>query len=222
MNTREELIMNKSVIFDMDGTLFQTEKILEESLNQTLGQLDQLQIHYINNPVEKYKELMGVPLDEVWKNLLDNPLDENIQKANEIFQKTLIFCIQSGKGMLYEAVEEVLGYIKSKQYDIFIASNGDVEYLNAIYEKYSLEQYIKNVYSINEIESSSKVDLIKHIIKEERTNPQFIVGDRLSDFQAGKENNINVIGCKFYFSKEEELLKADHVVNSLKDLKLII
>lgn len=214
--------MNKSVIFDMDGTLFQTEKILEESLNQTLNQLDQLQIHYIDNPVEKYKELMGVPLDEVWMNLLTNPLVENIKKANEVFQISLISCIQSGKGMLYEGVREVFEYIKSKQYDIFIASNGDVEYLNAIYEKYHLQIYIKNVYSINEIASSSKVDLVKHIIKEENTNPQFIVGDRMSDFQAGKENNIEVIGCRFYFSMEEELKVANHVVDSLKDLKLII
>lgn len=214
--------MKKSVIFDMDGTLFQTEKILEESLNQTLSQLDQLQIHYIDNPVEKYKELMGVPLDEVWMNLLTNPLDENIQKANEVFQRSLISCIQSGKGMLYESVEEVLEYIKSKQYDIFIASNGDVEYLKAIYEKYHLGQYIKNVHSINEIESSSKVDLIRHIIKEENTNPEFIVGDRMSDFRAGQENDIKVIGCRFYFSKEEELKEANYIIDSLRDLKLII
>lgn len=214
--------MDESVIFDMDGTLFQTEKILEESLNQTLSQLNQLQIYYIDNPVGKYKELMGVPLDVVWKNLLVNPLDENIKEANEIFQKSLISCIHSGKGMLYDGVKEILGYIKSKQYDIFIASNGDVEYLNAIYEKYHLEKYIKNVYSINEISSSSKVDLIKHIIEKENTSPKFIVGDRLSDFQAGKENNIEVIGCSFYFSKEKELNEANHVVNSLKDIKLVI
>lgn len=214
--------MNKSVIFDMDGTLFQTEKILEESLNQTLKKLDELKIDYIDNPIEKYKELMGVPLDEVWRNLLNDPIDEYIQKANQIFQRSLISCIHLGKGMLYEGVEEVLGYIKSKQYDIFIASNGDVEYLEAIYEKYNLEKYIKNVYSINEIESSSKVDLIRHIIEEENTNPEFIVGDRMSDFQAGKENNINVIGCRFYFSKEDELTQTNHIVNSLKDLKLII
>lgn len=214
--------MKKSIIFDMDGTLFQTEKILEESLNQTLEQLDELQMYYINTPVEKYKEIMGVPLDEVWRNLLIKPSDENITNANQIFQKSLITCIKSNKGMLYDYVEEVLEYIKSKNYDIFIASNGDVEYLNAIYEKYQLEKYIKNVYSINEIESSSKTTLIKHIIKVENTKPQFVVGDRLSDFLAGKENNIEVIGCKFYFAKEEELLEADYVVNSLKELKNII
>lgn len=214
--------MKKSIIFDMDGTLFQTEMILEESLNQTLQQLNGLGIHYITNPVDKYKELMGVPLDEVWKSLLLQPSEKNVKSANEIFQKALIACIQSDKGILYDHVEEVLEYITAKNYEIFIASNGDVDYLNTIYVKYQFEKYIKNVYSINEIESSSKTDLVQHIIKEENTNPQFIVGDRLSDFMAGKENNIEVIGCKFYFSKEEELMKADYVVNSLKELKSII
>lgn len=214
--------MKKSIIFDMDGTLFQTEMILEESLNQTLIELDRLEINYIANPVDKYKELMGVPLDEVWKNLLLQSSEENVTNANQIFQKALITCIKSDKGMLYDYVEEALEHIVARNYDIFIASNGDVDYLNAIYEKYQFKKYIKNVYSINEIETSSKTDLVQHVIKEENTNPKFIVGDRLSDFMAGKENHIEVIGCKFYFSKDEELMEADYVVNSLKELKSII
>lgn len=44
--------MNKAVIFDMDGTLFQTELILELSLKETLNKLDEHNVPYIENPIE--------------------------------------------------------------------------------------------------------------------------------------------------------------------------
>lgn len=118
-------------------------------------------------------------------------------------------------------MEEALENIKIKGYSIYIASNGDKNYLKAISEKYGLQKYIINI-SINEIDTANKSDLVKYIIEKENIKPVYIVGDRLSDFQAGKDNGAKVIGCKFYFSQEEELMKADYVIESLKELKLII
>ncbi|MHC0551942.1 HAD hydrolase-like protein [Salinicoccus sp. CNSTN-B1] len=214
--------MKEAIVFDMDGTLFQTHLILEESLSQALNKIDEYGINYINNPVEKYNEIMGVPLEEVWKILLKKPTDENIKVANQTFQESLVGCIRSGKGKLYDDVEETLESIQNKGYTIFVASNGDVTYLEAIYKYYGLQKYIEKIYSINIVETSSKSDLIRHMIKEEAIVPKYIVGDRLSDFTAGKENNIEVIGCKFNFSKDEELAEANYIVESLKDLNHII
>ncbi|WP_281248118.1 hypothetical protein [Lacicoccus alkaliphilus] len=42
------------------------------------------------------------------------------------------------------------------------------------------------------------------------------------DFKAGRENGIEVVGCRFYFSKDEELAEADHIITSLSELKRII
>ena len=49
-----------------------------------------------------------------------------------------------------------------------------------------------------------------------------IVRDWSSGFQTGKENNIEVIGCRFYLSKEKELNVANHVVDSLKHIKWLL
>ena len=214
--------MKKAVIFDMDGTLLRTELILEESLHQTLLELDKYRITYIEQPMKKYNEIMGVPLDEVWKELLLNPAEDNRVLANEIFQNALIECIESGNSRLYDDVEKTLGYIQSMGYTIFIASNGDEKYLSAIYKHHELDQFIENVYSINEVETNDKTNLIKHIIEVEDVEPEYIVGDRLSDFTAGRENGIDVIGCKFHFSKDEELSEADYIVESLSQLESVI
>ncbi|WP_411844213.1 HAD hydrolase-like protein [Salinicoccus sp. HZC-1] len=214
--------MSKAVIFDMDGTLFQTEIILEYSLRNTLNKLNEQKITYIDNPVEKYNEIMGVPLIEVWRNLLHTPTEENSALANNIFQKSLIDSITSGKSKLYDCVEDALSDIKNKGYDIFVASNGDDEYLKAIYDYYGLDKYIKGVYSINMINSGSKSDLVRQIISKENIKPKYMIGDRLSDFMAGIDNDIETIGCRFYFSKKYELKQASYTVNSLAELKKII
>jgi phosphoglycolate phosphatase len=214
--------MKKGIIFDMDGTLIQTELILEEALNHTLRELDSNGIKYVDNPIEKYQEIMGVALNVVWRRLLLKPSDEHVYMVNNHFQNALISCILSGKSSLYNGAEEALKDIKNKGYSIYIASNGDQKYLSAIYEKHGLQKYFSGVYSINEIETDNKADLVKYIMEKETVLPEFIIGDRLSDFMAGKSNNIKAIGCKFYFSKEAELLEANYVVDSLSELREII
>ncbi|WP_083854846.1 HAD hydrolase-like protein [Salinicoccus carnicancri] len=142
--------------------------------------------------------------------------------ANGLFQKSLVNSINTGKSKLYDFVEVALSDIKDKGYDIFIASNGDEKYLKAIYNYHGLDKYIKNIYSINILNSGSKSELVRHIIVSENIQPRYIIGDRLSDFKAGMENGIETIGCRFYFSKDEELKQADYVIDSLKDLTNLI
>lgn len=51
--------MLQSLIFDMDGTLFQTEKILELSLDDTFNHLRSLNLWDTVTPIDKYREIMG-------------------------------------------------------------------------------------------------------------------------------------------------------------------
>nr|WP_082099076.1 HAD hydrolase-like protein [Salinicoccus sediminis] len=128
----------------MDGTLFQTELILEPSLKETLNKLDEHNVPYIENPIERYNEIMGVPLSEVWRNLLYTSSKGYTELANGLFQKSLVNSINTGKSKLYDFVEVALSDIKDKGYDIFIASNGDEKYLKAIYDYHGLDKYIQH------------------------------------------------------------------------------
>jgi FMN phosphatase YigB (HAD superfamily) len=51
--------MSQSLIFDMDGTLFQTDKILELSLDDTFNHLRSLNKWDSVTPIDKYREIMG-------------------------------------------------------------------------------------------------------------------------------------------------------------------
>ncbi len=49
-----------------------------------------------------------------------------------------------------------------------------------------------------------------------------VVGDRLSDINAAKDNGLLAVGCNFDFAQEEELAQADIVIDDLIELKRIL
>lgn len=211
--------MSIAVIFDMDGTLFQTNKILEVSLHETFNRLRAMKLWEKETPVEKYHEIMGVPLPVVWETLLPNHSNEVRLKTNDYFHEKLIENINSGNGALYPNVEEIFSYLKNNNYSIFIASNGLTEYLNAIVRYYNLDNWVTETFSIQQIQTQDKADLVKTILKKYNIEKGAVVGDRLSDIKAAKSNCLIAIGCNFDFAQQAELSQADVIINDLLEIK---
>ncbi|WP_409253813.1 HAD family hydrolase [Bacillus sp. SCS-153A] len=214
--------MNPSLIFDMDGTLFQTDKILKVSLQDTFDHLRAQDKWDADTPIDKYREIMGVPLPEVWETLLPDHSIAIREEVDAIFLNRLIQNIRSGKGALYPNVLDVFSVLKEKGYNIYIASNGLTEYLQAIVEFYGLDKWVTETFSIEQIRTLNKSDLVKTIIDKYEITNAAVVGDRLSDFKAARDNGLLSIGCNFDFAREEELNQADHIINNFMELPTIV
>jgi len=213
--------MNSAIIFDMDGTLYQTNLILEPALEATFEQLRKNGQWTGTTPIEKYRQIMGVPLSVVWETLCPEHSVEIRQESNRLFQLALIEQISSCNGALYDEVENTLEKL-SKHYPLFIASNGQTEYLQAIADTYQLTKWIKGIYSIDLIASGNKSELVTTVLKENNINHGFVVGDRSSDIQAALDNDLISIGVRFDFSQESELEKAHYTVNGFDEINKII
>lgn len=214
--------MTHAIIFDMDGTLFQTDKILARALDDAFNHL-RLQGKWDGlTPIAKYREIMGLPLPQVWATLLPNHSTEERAQIDAYFLARLIEHIGEGNGDLYPKVKEILRYLKDQGYSIFIASNGLVEYLKAIVSYYDLDRWVTETFSIQQIESLNKSDLVGSIIDQYRITNGAVVGDRLSDIQAAKDHGLVAIGCNFDFAQEKELAQADFVIDHLVELQKIL
>lgn len=211
--------MKAAMIFDMDGTLFQTDRILEASLHDTFQLLRDEGMWKGNTPLEIYREIMGVPLSVVWKTLLPHHSLHEHGKVNDVFHQKLIDHIQKGNGALYPHTEELLTYLFGRGFPIFVASNGYPQYLKTIVEYFHLDQWILDCYSIQEIHSDDKGELIRKIKEDHNLTHGVVIGDRLSDFKGAEANHFLSIGCAFDFSKEKELSEADIVVEDLLEVK---
>jgi len=210
------------MIFDMDGTLFQTDKILERSLEETFADLRQKGLWEKETPIEKYRQIMGVPLSVVWETLLPAHSAEIHTMADAFFQHQLIRNIENNRGELYPHVEELFTYLKDENISIFIASNGLPNYLESIVSYYHLDRWVKEVFSIQQIQSKDKVDLVRAIIQKYKIQRGAVVGDRLSDIKAAKANGLYAIGCRFDFAQEEELAYGDFIINDLLEIREIL
>ncbi len=214
--------MSLALIFDMDGTLFQTNNILEISLEDTFDNLRSQNRWNKETPLKKYQEIMGVPLPVVWETLLPDATNEWRESANAFFHERLIANINAGKGALYPNTTELFRYLKSNGHSLFIASNGQTEYLKAIVSYYGLDQWVTETFSIQQIHTQNKTDLVTEIIKLHRITNGMVIGDRLSDIQAAKHNNLHSIGCRFDFSQENELAQADFVIDDLMEIRDVL
>jgi phosphoglycolate phosphatase-like HAD superfamily hydrolase len=210
-----------AVIFDMDGTLFQTDRILEISLEDAFERLRISELWEGETPIEKYRQIMGVPLPKVWEILLPIHTDEVRESVNEHFLERLVTNIQLGKGALYPHVKQAITHLKQQQLKLFIASNGLPSYLEAIVSHYRLDRWVDGVFSIEEIDSLHKSDLVHMICERYGVQSGAIVGDRISDIIAAKDNGLLAIGCRFDFSQEQELLQADVIIDDLLELKTL-
>lgn len=209
--------MNTAFIFDMDGTLFQTNLILEPALDATFDVLRTSGLWQGETPIEKYREIMGVPLPVVWETLCPMHTIEIREESNVLFHVKLIEQIRNHQGALYPYAEQTLAAL-SENYPLYIASNGQVDYLQAIVETYQLERFIKGIYSIQSIVSGHKSDLVKRVVEENEIQNGVVVGDRSSDIQAAHDNQLQSIGVRFGFAQDNELQKADIIIDDLTAL----
>lgn len=214
--------MIDSLIFDMDGTLFQTATVLEPALEETFTHLRALGKWDDVTPIEEYRRIMGAPLPRVWEILMPNHSEEVRRETDAYFLETLVEYISSGKAALYPHVEELFSDLKEKGYSLYIASNGLRGYLDAIVGYYGLDRWVTEVFSIQDLQSLNKSDLVKAVLDKYAIRHAAVVGDRLSDFKAAKENHLTAIGCNFDFAVEAELAQADFVVNDLLEVKEVL
>lgn len=214
--------MIQSLIFDMDGTLFQTDRILELALDDTFEHLRSMNKWRNATPIDKYRKIMGVPLPEVWEILMPNHSKEERELTDAYFLERLLENIRNGNGALYPGVKELFSYLKENQCTIYIASNGLIDYLEAIVSYYRLDSWVTETFSIEQIDSLNKSDLVGSIVKKYGITTGAVVGDRISDINAAKDNGLLAIGCNFDFAREDELAQADKVIDGLMDLKKIL
>ncbi len=214
--------MRDAIIFDMDGTLFQTDTILEKALEDTFQLLRDSGEWEEETPIHVYRRIMGVPLPVVWETLLPNHAPIIRQKVYDYFLERLIEHINLGNGALYPGVEALFERLNAMQHPLYIASNGLTPYLSAIVSHYRLNRWVSETFSIQQIPTLDKRDLVASIIKKYEITRGYVVGDRLSDIEAAKANGLEAIGCRFDFSREEELRQADYIVNHLCEVEEIV
>jgi phosphoglycolate phosphatase len=209
----------EAVIFDVDGTLFQTEQVAVPAFHRVFERLQKEgRFHGERPDDEKLKSVFGMTIPELWKTLLPDATMDERDIANEWLAENNIGLIREGVGELYPGVEEALQTLYEKGVKLFTASNGEKRYVEAVITERGLAPLFTKLYSAGEYKTEAKEELVAKLLQDQGVQRTVMVGDRRSDVKAGRANRLPVIGCDFGFGGAHELEGADVVITRFDQL----
>jgi phosphoglycolate phosphatase-like HAD superfamily hydrolase len=203
----------------MDGTLLQTEKLSTPAFQRTFAQLREKKLWEGPTPNEsELVNVLGMTIEQVWNTLLPGAGEETRKAADHLLLQNEIRLIQERVTELYPGVKETLQHLHEKGIPLFVASNGQEEYIEAICNEYELKPFFTDLYSAGRFQTRSKNDLVAKLLRDYQIKQAVMVGDRHSDVEAGTTNGLFTIGCDFGFATEGELDGADRIIADFSEL----
>lgn len=198
--------MIKKLIFDLDGTLWKTEKSYLYAYYKLEAQFSLTHL-----PEEKILSVLGVELSEV-----KNTIFGQYKNANELTQLAVAYSIEYMKNHPILCSNQIVNLFEelNHNYDIYILSGCPKEYLDAFLEISNLSLYIKKGYSIMD---GKKEDILKQLSSEEKI---VYVGDSSKDYDAiWDHKRIYFCYAKYGYFKLDEY---DYSIESLDRLPSVL
>lgn len=207
----------------MDGTLYSSEPIIEKVYAQSVKILNQEKNTQYTAPNFKTIEpLIGQPVKLIYQSLFPNISQENMSFLGATIMQGFQKAIKTYGGILFEGADKVLQTLQNQGFQVFVASNGRREYLEAIIHKFNLS--FAPFVCVEEYGIQNKSQILAWYLKNYSLKPSemIMVGDRASDLIAARDNQCFFIGCHFGHGPLEEIQTADVLVNHLSEIPKII
>lgn len=176
------------VVFDIDGTLFDTKVGIIAALNETIKR-------YGGNRIDDTdgNKYIGPPISvSLTKYQHFNP--EIAKEATDYYRKIYVEKYVK-KSTLYEGTEEVLSDIKKNGNCICVATMKTYAQIKALLEKSNIRSFVEIVECAADDGSKSKALMLKQIKSKVKADAYYMVGDTMSDYEASSEN-----GYQFVFA----------------------
>lgn len=212
-----------AVFFDMDGTLLQTENVALPAAADAFEHLKQEGLYEGEVPTrEQILNVFGMTVEQIWNTLMPGASDEVKEKANALMLHYEVERLKRKEGKLYDHVVQVLDNITERGIPVFVVSNGEEAYIEAVVENTGLTHLFTDLYSAGRFRTKTKNDLVAKLLADYRIQHAIMIGDRHSDVEAGKVNGLYTIACDFGFASAGELDEADECVTSFSQILSLV
>ncbi len=201
--------MKKAVIFDMDGTLWDSRQGIKASWNEIYEKYSGVKNHFTDSMIEG---VLGKPMPEI-ANILFSMFGE---KSWEVAKDAFLYeneYLAKHPQKIYPGLVETLSELKEK-YRLYIISNCQQGYIEAFFESMGLK-YLFDDYGCWGDNQLKKGDNIKLIMKRNNVDEAIYVGDTRGDEIATREAGIPFVHASYGFGKAES---PDATIRELKDL----
>ena len=216
-------LKKKLIIFDADGTIWDSEKDVFLAFNHTLTNNGNKEV-----TKEEFQKLAGLDLGEMFKRILSKDKET---LANEYVKKYREYYIDEGhyadETTLFENVKETLENLKKQGFYIAIASGKPKRILDKMVECFHLNEF-ELVLGTGESCFKPKPDpeVLNYIMNELNVPKKdaVMVGDTKADIMAGKNARIDTIAVTYGYENLEILEKSNptYLIDDFKTLEEIV
>lgn len=177
------------IVFDLDGTLYLTEKSVFRALQATA---ERFGLWY---PAQaQIKPLLGLPTPRFLAQVFGGQIDVDLI-AEPFRQSEWQAVSQWAQG--YEGIEQLLAQLQNQGHTLHICSAGSAGYIRLVTDTLGISHYFQTVYS--RYDFPSKADALS-LMKGEG-QPVVFVGDMQSDYDAAKQSGVPFIFCTYGYGR---------------------
>lgn len=189
----------ESLIFDMDGTLWDSAANVARSWSAVLDGRDDIGRKITENDI---KGVMGMPMDAIAEKLFGHlPKDrqETVMDACGNYENDYL---RKYGGELYPRVEETLATL-SKLHRLFIVSNCQSGYIEAFLDHYGFAKYFVDKLCWGDTRKS-KGESIRILMEKNNVEDAAYVGDIQGDCDSARYAGIKFIHAAYGFGNVDD------------------
>ena len=197
------------IIFDLDGTLWDTREITLKSANVVADRYPDIK----EITMKEVEGGMGYSFEEtaeIYMPYLDKDIREKYFK--EIID-TNINLINKEGGKLYEGVKDTIINL-SKDYKLGIVTNNNDDYVKSFFILFGLEEYFTDYMGAASY-NLTKGETIKKLVSKYNEKTNYYVGDIKQDMISSEDAGVTIIHAKYGFDKE---LETKYYINDIRKL----
>jgi pyrophosphatase PpaX len=207
-----------TILFDLDGTLVNSNEIIIESYKQTLKEFQPEKTYSRKQIID----LIGPPLKTIFYDIYpdDQKVAEMIQFYRSFYQKHEFEYIH-----LYDNIIETLEKLKERNINLGIVTTKFKESAMPSIKRFGIDKFIDEYCFLGTVKEHkpSPIPIFYVLNKFKNTNSALMIGDNPSDILAGKNANILTCGLEWALSKDKLLnTKPDYWLNDYLELINIV
>ncbi len=187
-------IPTDGLLFDLDGTLWDSSQPVAESWNQTLARFPGMGRQFTAQDVQS---VMGLLAHEVGERLLSHLPPEKRDEMTELCVQEENDYLRQHGGRLYEGLEPTLAHLKARC-PLFIVSNCQVGYIEAFLHFHRLGGYFRDFVGAGHT-GLPKSDNIALMVRRHGLRAPVYLGDTLGDCRAAKAAGVPFLHAAYGF-----------------------
>lgn len=201
-----------TLLFDLDGTLLDSGRLALEAARAALSEL--------GCPLPAEEQILGLigrPEEEYYRGLL--PESAPAAWVDRLRQREIAELRQSAP--LYPGILELMRELFAGGRRLGLVTNAGRGYMQAALESSRLNECMHVAFCVDDDPLGGKPALVGMALRELK-GPAAMIGDRESDFEAGRAHGLYTIACGWGFGPPAELARADALAHDLTELRAVI